>query len=177
VVLDDFKTALDRLRAFKLSRLGSFAVDGADTRAKKHKEDVTKANGWTPPPANADKPQPVGHLPEMPSPDGDYIQPRWEELKHGHPDHVEDEEYANIGRNASRDRDVEENGFDAIDYADPQRESSDAYMLKHQAGWPTRTSSDDTSDPDVEYAMAIREMTNDSMEQQRKKINSTGAAK
>lgn len=27
VILDDFKTALDRLRAFKIGRLGSFAVD------------------------------------------------------------------------------------------------------------------------------------------------------
>ena len=31
VILDDFKTALDRLRAFKISRLGSFVVDGSTT--------------------------------------------------------------------------------------------------------------------------------------------------
>ncbi|KKY17414.1 hypothetical protein UCRPC4_g05556 [Phaeomoniella chlamydospora] len=29
VILDDFKTALDRLRAFKISRIGSFAVEGS----------------------------------------------------------------------------------------------------------------------------------------------------
>ena len=32
VVLDDFKTALDRLRAFKISRLGSFSQDMSDSR-------------------------------------------------------------------------------------------------------------------------------------------------
>lgn len=32
VILDDFKTALDRMRAFKISRLGSFAVDSSDAR-------------------------------------------------------------------------------------------------------------------------------------------------
>lgn len=31
VILDDFKTALDRLRAFKISRIGSFAVEGSAT--------------------------------------------------------------------------------------------------------------------------------------------------
>ncbi|KAL9109470.1 MAG: hypothetical protein Q9227_005805 [Pyrenula ochraceoflavens] len=34
VILDDFKTALDRLRAFKISRLGSFAVDNSDSRSR-----------------------------------------------------------------------------------------------------------------------------------------------
>jgi len=32
VVLDDFKTALDRLRAFKISRIGSFCEDTSDRR-------------------------------------------------------------------------------------------------------------------------------------------------
>lgn len=32
VVLDDFKTALDRLRAFKISRIGSFCQDTSDRR-------------------------------------------------------------------------------------------------------------------------------------------------
>lgn len=34
VILDDFKTALDRMRAFKISRLGSFAVDSSDARSR-----------------------------------------------------------------------------------------------------------------------------------------------
>ncbi|KIX04417.1 uncharacterized protein Z518_05285 [Rhinocladiella mackenziei CBS 650.93] len=167
VVLDDFKTALDRLRAFKISRLGSFAVDGADSRSKQHKEDVSRINNWASPTANGVRPQPVGPLPAMPSPDGDYIKPRWEGLKQGPPpDDVEDGQYK---RNASRDRDAEEKTSNSIDYADPQREASDTYMLKPSTSWLDRRSSDDTSDADIEYAMAVRQMTNDSMEQQRKK--------
>ncbi|KAK6384368.1 uncharacterized protein PV06_10986 [Exophiala oligosperma] len=174
VVLDDFKTALDRLRAFKLSRLGSFAMDGADTRAKQHMDDVIKANNWSSPPPSGDRAQPVSPLPDMPrSPDGDYINPPWEELKPGPTHHIEDERFAAVARNASRDRDAEENGFDAIDYADPQRESSDAHILRSQSSWPGRRSSEETSDADIEYAMAVRQMTNESMENDRKRAKGT----
>ncbi|KIY01738.1 uncharacterized protein Z520_01876 [Fonsecaea multimorphosa CBS 102226] len=177
VVLDDFKTALDRLRAFKMSRLGSFALDAADHRNKKHKEDVNTANNWTapPPPPNGDRPLPVGPLPILPSPEDDYIKPRWDELKDGRSAHLEN---GDVARNGSRDRDPEENPFDAIDYADPQRESSDTRMLKNQTSWLQRRSSEDTSsDADIEYAMAVRSMTNDSMEQQRNRSKSIGIAK
>ncbi|KAJ4287652.1 hypothetical protein N0V90_012355 [Kalmusia sp. IMI 367209] len=34
VILDDFKTALDRLRAFKISRLGSYSQDTSDRRTR-----------------------------------------------------------------------------------------------------------------------------------------------
>ncbi|EXJ94144.1 hypothetical protein A1O1_02537 [Capronia coronata CBS 617.96] len=173
VVLDDFKTALDRLRAFKISRLGSFAVDGADLRNKNHKEDVNGANGWGSPPPTGDRPQPLATLPAMPSPDGDYPQPRWEELKQGHSHHVEDEQYAVVARNASRDRDPEENGFDTIDYADPQREASDAYMLQPQTSSQGCRLSADTTDAYLDYAMAVRQMTNDSMTQQRRREEAT----
>jgi hypothetical protein len=180
VVLDDFKTALDRLRAFKMSRLGSFAMDGADSRSKKHKEAVTKANNWTNPSPVADKAQPVAPLPVLPSPDGDYVAPRWEELKPGRSDHVEAPDPTDIARNGSRDRDPEVNPFDtidAIDYADPQRETSDTHMLKSQTSWLHRRSSEETSDADIEYAMAVRQVTNDSMEQQRNKNKGIGVAK
>lgn len=176
VVLDDFKTALDRLRAFKMSRLGSFAIDGADSRSKQHKEDVTKANNWSTPPGSGDRPQPVAALPPIHHPDSDSVQPRWEELKHGRSDHLEDPDFAAIGRNASRDRDVEENGFDAIDYADPQREASDTQMLHANTSWLNRRSSDETSDADIEYAMAVRQMTNESADP-RSKSKSIGVAR
>ena len=181
VVLDDFKTALDRLRAFKMSRLGSFAMDPGDNRSRKHKDAVSKANNWTnPPPVIADKPQPVSALPDLPSPDGDYIQPRWEELKTGRSDHIEAHDPSEVVRNGSRDRDPEENPFDtidAVDYADPQREASDTRMLKSQTSWLGRRSSEDTSDPDIEYAMAVREVTNDSMDHERLKSKGIGIAK
>ncbi|OAL40412.1 hypothetical protein AYO20_00148 [Fonsecaea nubica] len=179
VVLDDFKTALDRLRAFKMSRLGSFAMDAADYRNKKHTEDVNTANNWStpPPPPTGDKAQPIAPLPILPSPDSDYIKPRWEELKHGRSAHLENRDSTEIARNGSRDRDPEENPFDAIDYADPQRESSDTQMLKANSSWLQRRSSEETSDADIEYAMAVRSMTNDSMEQQRNRSKSIGIAK
>ncbi|EXJ84719.1 hypothetical protein A1O3_05389 [Capronia epimyces CBS 606.96] len=176
VVLDDFKTALDRLRAFKISRLGSFATDGADLRNQKHREDVGRANAWDTSPATSGRPQPLGPLPTMPSPDGDYIQPQWEELKQGHSHHVEDEQYAAMVRNASRDRDAEEYGFDAIDYADPRREASDTSMVRPRTSWQDQRLSDDTTDASVEYATALRQMTNGSTEQQHKKDKSTRLA-
>ena len=184
VVLDDFKTALDRLRAFKMSRLGSFAMDNGDNRNQKHQEAISKANNWKnpPPPVVADKAQPVGSLPLLPSPDGEFVKPRWEELKAGRTAHVEDHHAPEIVRNGSRDRDPEENPFetvDAIDYADPRREASDTRMLKTQTSWLHRRSSEETSDtnPDIEYAMAVREMTNESMETQRNKTKGIGMAK
>lgn len=176
VVLDDFKTALDRLRAFKLSRLGSFAMDNADTRSKQHMEDIAHANNWHAPPPNPDPPQPVGTLPNMPSPDGDYIQSPWADLKPGNSAHVEDERYGNAARTASRDRDPEENGFDAIDYADPQREASDASILKHQGSWLGRAS-DDSSDVDIEYAMAVRQITNTSVDKKKNKDKTLGGTR
>lgn len=172
VVLDDFKTALDRLRAFKMSRLGSFAMDPSDHRSKKHKEDVNKANSWTTPPTGVQRPEATAPQPAIPSPDGDYIQPKWEELKHGGSDHVEDQDFVGVDRNASRDRDAEENPFDAIDYADPQREASDAHIMRGHGTWFNRKSSEETSDADLEYAMAVRQMTNDSMDQHRNKNKS-----
>lgn len=168
VVLDDFKTALDRLRAFKLSRLGSFAMDAGDLRNRKHHDAVSSANNWSPPPpANGDKPQPVGPLPILPSPDGDYIKRDWDDNKNIGSKHVEDSDL--VARNGSRDRDPEVNPFVAVDYADPQREASDTQMLKSQTSWLHRRSSEETSDADLEYAMAVRQMTNDSADHQRNK--------
>ena len=163
VVLDDFKTALDRLRAFKISRLGSFAIDGGDARSKQHKDNIMNANAWAEPPPNGDSAMPIGNLPAMPSPDGDYVQPKWESPKNGNAHHVEDEKekhYSGVMRSGSRDRDFEENDIHTMDYGrGPQREASDAHILKHQDSWLRHSS--DSSNPDLEYAQAVREMTND----------------
>jgi hypothetical protein len=172
VVLDDFKTALDRLRAFKISRLGSFAIDGGDARSKQHRDSVVNANSWIDPPPKGDAPIPVGNLPAMPSPDGDYIQPKWNDPNYGRSHHIENEkqqDYAGIERSASRDRDIEENAIHNTDYAEePQREASDAHMLRHQDSWSPRSS--DASDADLDYAQAVREMTQDSNSRRNKNI-------
>jgi hypothetical protein len=64
VVLDDFKTALDRLRAFKISRIGSFSQDTSDRRTH---NDGTLAKTWEDMEKEARK-RPAA--PAMPSPDG-----------------------------------------------------------------------------------------------------------
>lgn len=67
IVLDDFKTALDRLRAFKISRLGSFSQDNSDRRTRNRGSLVAT---WEQAERDARKPR---HSPPMPSPDGDYV--------------------------------------------------------------------------------------------------------
>ncbi|PSN67875.1 hypothetical protein BS50DRAFT_491623 [Corynespora cassiicola Philippines] len=66
VVLDDFKVALDRLRAFKISRLGSFSQDTSDRRTR---NDGNLVNTWEEVAREARKPS----RGVMPSPDGDYV--------------------------------------------------------------------------------------------------------
>lgn len=147
VVLDDFKTALDRLRAFKISRLGSFAVDGTDGRTKKHEQQVMNANSWGEPPSK----RPDTTVPAMSSLDGDYVQPIWEEMK------VNSHHLEEPLRSASRDRDVEENEIDAIDFEPPQREASQAALVNGHDSWPSTA----TGSAGEDYAEAVREMTND----------------
>lgn len=89
VVLDDFKTALDRLRAFRISRMGSFSVDNSDRRAR---GDGELENAWE----EARAPNGVA---TVPSPDGDYIRPHWPGMKHG-ANHVESI-VPNQGRNST----------------------------------------------------------------------------
>jgi hypothetical protein len=64
VVLDDFKVALDRLRAFKISRLGSFSGDMSDSRSR---NDGGLVNTWE------EMEREANALHNVHSPDGDYI--------------------------------------------------------------------------------------------------------
>ena len=161
VVLDDFKTALDRLRAFKISRLGSFAIDASDMRNKEHHEDVHNANNWNEPPPKGDGAVPVRDLPPMPSSDGDYIHPSKRGSRYINADHIEDEQYAGF-RSGSRDRDAEENDIGPVgQYNTPSRGASDSPMLRNQASWLEMGRSSDSTDLDQEYAQAVREMTTD----------------
>lgn len=162
VVLDDFKTALDRLRAFKISRLGSFAADPDDSRSKDHREHVQNANSWGDPPSKNPNARPLNNLPAMPSPDGDYIHPQWEEQQGGNYKRTTEEKYSNVARTASRDRDLEENAVEALDTVDepPRRGASEAHILHDRDSWGAQRSTGGSSDLD-EYAMAVREMTND----------------
>lgn len=66
VVLDDFKMALDRLRAFKISRLGSFSGDMSDSRSR---NDGGLVATWE------EMEREANALEAVHSPDGDYIHP------------------------------------------------------------------------------------------------------
>lgn len=66
VVLDDFKMALDRLRAFKISRIGSFSGDMRNSRSR---NDRTLVATWNDMDCEAIAVQSVQ------SPDGDYVHP------------------------------------------------------------------------------------------------------
>ena len=142
VILDDFKTALDRLRAYKISRLGSFAVDNSDRRARGNR---ALESVWAPVAA------PNG-VPPTASPDGDYLhhdqEPHWPEGTD-----VDDIER----RKPSRDRDSEESGGVTVADHDPRiREGSDAHILRSWSPWGR-----DSSGTSEQYARAVREVTND----------------
>ncbi|KAF1829425.1 hypothetical protein BDW02DRAFT_592634 [Decorospora gaudefroyi] len=64
VVLDDFKVALDRLRAFRISRLGSFSGDMSDSRSR---NDNNLVATWE------EMEREANALENQRSPDGDYI--------------------------------------------------------------------------------------------------------
>lgn len=66
VVLDDFKTALDRLRAFKISRIGSYSQDTSDRRTR---NDGNLINTWEELENEAYR-RPT---PALPSPDGTLV--------------------------------------------------------------------------------------------------------
>lgn len=159
VVLDDFKTALDRLRAFKISRLGSFAIDTNDNRVKEHANHLARANNWDEP-IDPGRAIPIGELPPIiPTSELKGLDAI---TKQAELSSVEEREYAGITRLASRDRDVEENSPQAIDYENLNRQASLAPMLDRHS----KISSDDDSDiasedMDSYYAQAVREITHD----------------
>ena len=174
VVLDDFKTALDRLRAFKISRLGSFAIDADDIRNKDHHEEVRSANNWADPPTHTGRASPVADLPPMPSPDGDYINTRFEksarrQSRRESVDHIENEKFAAV-RTGSRDRDDEENAIALDDGSnESNRATSESHILKNQASWIDMGRTSDSTDLDEEYAQAVREMTSEDHAEARSK--------
>jgi hypothetical protein len=138
VVLDDFKTALDRLRAFKITRLGSFAVDNEDNGRPLHPQSV---NAWAGLHRSKDEEMPV------PSPGGDELSdPRpW---SHGKPD------LSHVERAHPRNREMSQIDESSSE-GDVVRNPSDSPILRPQASW-LRDS------PEGDYAQAMREVTRSS---------------
>lgn len=136
VVLDDFKTALDRLRAFRISRMGSFSVDNSGRHARGHGE----LEG-----AREEARAPDG-MAAMPSPDGDYIQPRWPGMKDG-ANHVESI-VPNQGRNSTSKK------MSAEDMVPSAMPGSPRSCMRPQDVEHLAQESD--------YARAVREVSNES---------------
>lgn len=156
VVLDDFKTALDRLRAFKISRLGSFALDNNDRRHKHHVNAMYDANQWAEPPPGA----PLNDLPGVPM-SMTSKHNGWRSID-ASASHVE-QSRPDVVRTASRDRDIEENGVSVLDHGGTRSISSimesDERRLRDPLGedWH-RQSMSTASSADIEYAEALRQM-------------------
>lgn len=168
VVLDDFKTALDRLRAFKISRLGSFAIDPSDSRVKQQRDEVFSANNWGEPPSALAR----SDMPEMSTRTGDTIEEEYWTKRQSDAAHVE-QSRPDAVRIASRDRDLEENKVNITDHARSCGGSltsaslEDQRQLSNRNSWPHGSPSDRSSSPDIEYAMACRQMaTNDAKRNQ-----------
>lgn len=170
VVLDDFKTALDRLRAFKISRLGSFAIDGNDMRSKEHRDAIHSANNWGEPSPSAS----LRNLPDLPMVHTSMSAEDW---RKSNPEaaHVENPR-PDIVRTASRDRDIDENGIHVVDHASKHTKksmaNSDEQELNPQGGWMRDSS--ETSDPNFEYAMACRQLADNDRKSEK---DSVGVAK
>lgn len=148
VILDDFKTALDRLRAFKISRLGSFAIDASDQRSRDHMDAIHNANSWSDPATHG-----VASVPNMtdsvPAPAYEW---RTNEASVSHVERRQPD----ILRIASRDRDLEEAGVKVLDHAGSSTQSSDPDRPRAPS-WQERAAEPDCH-PDLQYAMAMREV-------------------
>jgi hypothetical protein len=139
VVLDDFKTALDRLRAFKMSRLGSFAADNADSGQSQRPR---SASGW---PGSQERKQSEM---SMPSPDGDDLSHSkpWSTGKPGTTSKPE----GSIGSHREKSKITEKSSDLEV-----ARDASGSPILRPQSSWLRDSSEGD-------YAQAIREVTESS---------------
>ncbi|OCK84587.1 hypothetical protein K432DRAFT_413907 [Lepidopterella palustris CBS 459.81] len=159
VILDDFKTALDRLRAFKISRMGSFSVDNNDRRARGPDPLVM---AWEEAARG-----PRGSL-AIPSPDGELVHPshnHWPGFKHD-THHVESV-FPNHGPDLENQKiNAEDMVPSALEDLAPVHRGSwgrkDGLMQMHGAGHLAE---------EGDYMRAIREMSTDSSATSPTKVN------
>ncbi|KAF7507089.1 hypothetical protein GJ744_010902 [Endocarpon pusillum] len=142
VVLDDFKTALDRLRAFKISRLGSFALDNAESGRVLSND---PANGW---PGSQARSKPETSVPS--SPDGDELsqQRKWPAGKQdpSHPD--------GSNRQSRENRELSQIRESSSD-TEVARNNSGSPIPRPQSSWLRDSGEGD-------YAQALRDVTRSS---------------
>lgn len=156
VILDDFKMALDRLRAFKISRLGSFSQDMSDRRTQ---NDGNLVKTWE------EVEQAAHRQPTIPSPDGDYVdQSDFHDFKPQHPRKVHKDSIVSPDQTHHRPSNIGLDPEDIVPSAlgdPPLRRLESAHTLeKKQHSWY-----DDITLKDVghlgaenEYAQALRDV-------------------
>ncbi|KAF2268925.1 hypothetical protein CC78DRAFT_540371 [Lojkania enalia] len=158
IVLDDFKTALDRLRAFKISRLGSFSQDHSDRRTR---GDRNLVNTWEQMAAEA------GRRPhQIPSPDGEYIHssqfPGLRPLQK-HKEHkdsvvspIQNQLHGNASNKSLEPEDLVPSALENV----PMRDIDTAHLReKRQDGWDGLELGDEGHlVTELDYGNALREM-------------------
>ncbi|OCL14420.1 hypothetical protein AOQ84DRAFT_281057 [Glonium stellatum] len=158
VVLDDFKTALDRLRAFKISRIGSFSVDNSDRRAR---TDGELESAWE------EARAPNGGVRDLPSPDGDYVQqqqqqqpPRWPPMKFG-TNHVESIFPHHQGLDSASKQISAEDMVPSALEDPPLRRAENAHLPDPPHGWPQLQDVGHLAQ-ESDYMRAVREVSDES---------------
>jgi hypothetical protein len=159
VVLDDFKMALDRLRAFKISRLGSFSGDMSDSRSR---NDGHLVATWE------EMEREANALHQARSPDGDYIhssnfpfKPR--RAHRAHKDSVISPDPGYL-RDSNAGLDPEDIVPSALEERPMRMKGYAPVQKKHQRHFfenPDAQESDDMI-AESDYAEALREVTRDS---------------
>jgi hypothetical protein len=160
VVLDDFKMALDRLRAFKISRLGSFSGDMSDSRSR---NDGNLVATWE------EMEREANALHNVRSPDGDYIHPsnfpfKPRKARRAHKDSVISPDYSYL-RDPNAGLAPEDIVPSALtDRLTATKESTQPVQKKHQRHFFDNADAQESDDmiAETDYAEALREVTRDS---------------
>jgi len=155
VVLDDFKMALDRLRAFKISRLGSFSGDMSDSRSR---NDGHLVATWE------EMEREATALQQVRSPDGEYIHANNFPLKPKRAHRAQKDSVVGVLRDPNAGLEPEDMVPSALD--DTPRTSATAQMVqkKHQRHFFENGDANESDDmiAESDYATALREVARDS---------------
>lgn len=163
VVLDDFKMALDRLRAFRISRLGSFSGDMSDSRSRNDGNNNLVAT-WE------EMEREANALQAVRSPDGDYIHAsnfpfKPKKARKAHKDSVVSPDYGYVNDpNAGLDpEDIVPSalGDPPNDRPSLNKNTPQKKHRRHLFGNPQAADSDDMV-AESDYGAALREVTRNS---------------
>jgi hypothetical protein len=174
VVLDDFKMALDRLRAFRISRLGSFSGDMSDSRSR---NDGNLVATWE------EMEREANALQAVRSPDCDYIHPsnfpfKPKKARQPHKDSIVSPDLSYL-RDPNAGLAPEDIVPSALEDRPPHkrqssRQSTQFVQKQHQRHFTENPDAEKSDDmlAESDYAAALREVTRDSISTNRRASNS-----